>query len=153
MILTDQQVIENTHFEIDESERLVAYTNLPDGDRYAQAVSSKEAVQKNMIGWCNTVREHVSLKAQQEDQERVAKKRQRKDAPASQPEDTTVRGATTPDGGGVDSRQLVIDHFLHLQQSIDSLGEDIAQLKEQRNAMRDERDQLAPVMTAWGVTE
>jgi hypothetical protein len=152
MILTDQQVIENTHFEIDESERLIAYTNLPDGDRYAQAVSSKEAVQKNMIGWCNTVREHVSLKAQQEDQERVAKKQQRRRDPTTSGPPTTA--APTPEqGAAVDSRQLVIDHFLHLQQSIDSLGEDIAQLKEQRNAMRDERDQLAPVMTAWGVTE
>jgi vacuolar-type H+-ATPase subunit I/STV1 len=145
--LSDNTIIDNTHFEVDETERLICYTNLPDGSRYAQAVSSKEAVQKNMIGWCNTVRDHVAVKERQEEEERVAKKSRRKE----EIEDKLENIAAIPPS--VDARQLVIQHYHSLQQEIDLLSDKIKEADERRKALRDERDKLGPVMEAWGVTE
>ena len=72
--MNDQHIIENTHFEETE-EGLRCFTLLPGGDEFSQIVSSPEAVQKNMVGWCNTVREYLKLKEVQDEEERIARKR------------------------------------------------------------------------------
>jgi hypothetical protein len=146
MTMNDTHIIENTHFEVDESERLICYTILPDGSRYAQAVSSKEAVQKNMIGWCNTVREHLKLKNAQEEEERVAKKSRRKaeDAPA---EDLTPPEAPTT--SSYNPKQLVLEHYEDLKsqrvtfiQIIDKTNTDLLRVEA-------EIEELRPVIAAW----
>jgi hypothetical protein len=140
MTMNDTHIIENTHFEHDESERLICYTNLPDGSRYAQAVSSREAVQKNMIGWCNTVREHLKLKEAQEEEERVALKARNKS-------DLTIPEAPTT--SSYNPKQLVLEHYEDLKsqrvtfiQIIDKTNTDLLRVEA-------EIEELRPVIAAW----
>jgi hypothetical protein len=77
MSLSDIQVIENTHFRDEDGKKLVCFTNLPDGSMFEQVVSSREAVQKNMVGWCNTVREYMATLVAQHEAECRAKKDRR----------------------------------------------------------------------------
>lgn len=144
MSLSDKTIIDNTHFR-EKDGKLYCYTLLPNEDKFEQAVTSAEAVQKNMIGWCNTVREYVSVKEQQREDAILKAKRSRElDEPVPA---KTVPAATKPEN--LDARRLVMDHFDNLQQSIDQLGEEIEKMKAQRNAMRDERDKLQPIITVW----
>lgn len=136
MSLTDQQIIDNTYFEVDDSERLICYTVLPGEDRFAQAVSSEESVRKNMIGWCNTVREYVNVQEQRQEEERIAKKARRGlERPPERPK--------------MDAKGEVLGYFDGLQARIDELGEEISKLQAERKQLRDERDQLQPIVTVW----
>ena len=137
MVVNDQTIIDNTHFR-DEDGKLVCYTNLPGGEQFAQAVSSQESVQKNMIGWCNTVRDYLKQLEVQAEEERLAAKAKRV------PEEETI--AATPI---TDARQAVMQHYDSIQAQIDQLGEEIAEKKEQRNALRKERDDLHPIIVVW----
>lgn len=154
-MLNDQNIIDNTHFK-EEDGKLVCYTNLPNGDRFQQAVSSQEAVQKNMIGWCNTVRDYLRMKEQQQEEERVALKKRRKSTPSTE---TPESASPTPSGSGTgrptvdapsDPKELVILYYQDLQNEIDALGVEIEEKKERRNELREERDKLRPVMDVWG---
>lgn len=140
--LNDQTIIDNTHFTEMEG-KLVCYTNLPGGERFAEKVSSKEQVQKNMIGWCNTVREYVR-------QQERSKAKPKTDAPAPSqtlPEtpDTSARSAIEP----LDAKQLVIEHYENLREARVNLIQLIDEHKGDLLAVEKEIDELHPVIKAW----
>ena len=139
MTMNDTHIIDNTHFETRE-DTLYCYTLLPDGDRFEEAVPSKEVVQKNMIGWCNTVREYVKQKRQAAEEEAIARKKRGPitEAPATQPKKV--------DG---DPKAAVLLWYEGVQSRIDELGEQIEALQQERNELRDERDKMAPVIRVW----
>lgn len=147
--MNDQLIIENTHFEVDETERLICYTNLPDGTRFAQAVSSKEAVQKNMIGWCNTVREHILVKEANEEAEKMAAKKRRvtENAPTVEDRDSTVEARLPAESKN--PRVAVLAWYDDTQAEIDALSKLIVDAKHERDRLRDERDKITPVIKAW----
>ena len=142
-MVNDQTLIDNTHFK-EEDGKLICYTVLPDGLIFEQEVSNKEAVQKNMIGWCNTVREYISVLAQQKEEERLAKKERRKSGV-----DASVSGAEEkiPEPEGI--QDSILQWYDNTQAEIDSLSEQIKQLKERRTTLRDERDKITPIIRAW----
>lgn len=142
MSLSDKTIIDNTHFR-EEDGQLYCYTVLPNDDKFEQGVSSAEAVQKNMIGWCNTVREYMKVKEDQREEKILQARRDRELASP-----VTAPPVPAP-SEKVDPRRLVLDHYDHLQESIDELGEQIEVMKQQRNDMRDERDKLKPIITVW----
>jgi hypothetical protein len=139
--MNDQTIISNTHFETD-GDRLICYTVLPDGDRFEQQVSSQEAVQKNMIGWCNTVREFMKAKETALEEERIAAKRRKKDEESS----STEIGTTVPQGN---AKEAVIAWYENTQARIDELSDTIKLLLDERDALRDERDKIRPIIEAW----
>ena len=128
MSLTDQQIIDNTHFR-EEDGKLICYTALPGGGKFEQAVSSKESVTKNMISWCDTVREYE--KALENEKEAT-----RRPERPSEPRKMDMKG-------------MVLGHFDSLQEQIDDLGKKIEDLKTQRTELRNERDELKPIITVW----
>jgi hypothetical protein len=147
-ILNDQTIIDNTHFEVDEKERLICYTVLPDGGRFAQAVSNKEAVQKNMIGWCNTVREFLRRKEKVEEEERLAKK-ERRQAEESPPQTTPLVTPVHTPGTGENAKELVLAHWEHLKDTRRNLRELIEENTAALEAVDKEMDELSPVIKAW----
>jgi len=139
--LGDQTIIDNTHFEHNDEGKLVCYTNLPDGTRYAQAVSSMEAVQKNMIGWCNTVRDYLKMMEDIEEQEREAK-RKKKDSPLPAP-------TAEPRSDTIDPKALVLEHYENLRSSRIHIEETITELEDQLELVEEELNELSPVIKAW----
>ena len=143
-MINDQVIIDNTHFRL-EDDALICYTNLPDGSRFEQVVSSQEAVQKNMIGWCNTVREYIAALAAEKEEERVSAKRVRQKSPAPEATpDTPVAESSTED-----PRAAVLEWYTTTQTRIDELSEQIAECKLERTGLRNERDRIKPVIDAW----
>jgi hypothetical protein len=153
-MINDQVIIDNTHFELDESQRLICFTLLPDGTRYAQAVSSKEAVQKNMIGWCNTVREFIKVQEDSREHEKVEAKLRRK---AQEPDPNSDVGEVAekpvipnPTTVGEDDPKVgVLAWYEAVQERIDYLSKEIDSMKDERKSLRDERDRIKPVIDAW----
>ena len=146
MILSDTEIIDNTHFEdvsIDGCEagaKLLCYTVLPNGERFQEVVPDRETVQKNMIGWCNTVREYVSRMEQETLDQQVAAKKVRQSGSEAVSEDIPP---------SEDPKVAVIEWFATVQAKIDELGEIIESATVKRNKLRDERDRIEPIIKAW----
>lgn len=155
-MLNDQVIIENTHFR-EEGDALYCYTLLPGDDKFEQKVTSADAVRKNMIGWCNTVRDYIAVKEAQAEEERAAKKQRRKagleDAQTAEESSQTASTFDPLDAlktyGASASRTLILQHYDWLQERIDELGAQIDELKKERDEHRDERDKLGPIITVW----
>jgi hypothetical protein len=158
-MMNDQSIIDNTHFKEVEG-KLICYTNLPGEDKFAQEVSSKEAVQKNMIGWCNTVREYMNVKEREAEREREAAKARRQaeqaELAAFPPEDAAVSPEPQPStpsvtsvAGGGDPREAVLTWYEDTQAKIDDLSQIIHDAREERKHLRDERDRIKPIIDAW----
>lgn len=147
--LSDTLIIDNTHFEVDETERLICYTNLPDGTRFAQAVSSKEAVQKNMIGWCNTVREFLRAKERDEEDEKIAARIRRQAESPLEDAGTVATPTTTASVTPSDPKEAVLAWYEDTQAQIDDLSETIHNAMDRRDRLRDERDRIKPIIDAW----
>ena len=142
--LSDTQIIDNTHFEELEDGSVECYTVLPGGDEFRETVPSREIVAKNMIGWCNTVREYLKQQEEGQEAEKLAKKERRKatGAPESPSKPVSVDMLADP-------KLAVIDWYISVQGEIDDLGEVIREAKERRNKLRDERDKIEPIVKAW----
>lgn len=146
--LSDTQIIDNTHFQENDDGTVECYTVLPGEDEFREKVPSREVVAKNMIGWCNTVREYLRQKEEGDVEERVAKKERRKSGAPSGPAPEPVSEARLSD-----PKLAVIDWYISVQAEIDELGEVIKEAKEKRNKLRDERDKIEPIVTAWKGSE
>lgn len=149
-MLTDQQVIDNTHF-FTQADRLFCKTNLPGGESFQQAVSSEEAVRKNMIGWCNTVREFAASMEAAKAEDSAAQRAARKGeaavvAPYPMPDPTRPDTIKNP-------KVAILEWYEYNQNKIDELGEKIASMQEERNLLRDERDKVEPIIKAWKGSE
>ncbi len=149
-MMNDQSIIDNTHFKEVEG-KLICYTNLPGDDKFAQEVSSKEAVQKNMIGWCNTVREYLNVKEREAEREREAAKARRVAekgtvTPATSAPNT-VSVETVPTSA--DPKEAVMAWYEETQEKIDDLSQIIHDAQEERKHLRDERDRIKPIIDAW----
>lgn len=146
MILSDTEIIDNTHFEdvsIDGCEagaKLLCYTVLPNGERFQEVVPDRETVQKNMIGWCNTVREYVSRMEQETLDQQVAAKKVRQSGSEAVSEDIPP---------SEDPKLAIIAWFEATQAEITELGEKIMADRELRDKLRDERDRIEPIIKAW----
>jgi hypothetical protein len=153
-MMNDQSIIDNTHFKEVEG-KLICYTNLPGEDKFAQEVSSKEAVQKNMIGWCNTVREYMNVKEREAEREREAAKARRQAEQAElavfPPEDagTVATPTTTASVTPSDPKESVLSWYEDTQAKIDDLSQIIHDAQEERKHLRDERDRIKPIIDAW----
>jgi len=147
MSLTDTEIIDNTHFQ-ESGDRLECYTVLPGGDEFREAVPDRESVSKNMIAWCNTVREYISVKEQRAEEERVAAKARRKGGnppeTRSEPAEATITS---------DPKEAVLEWYRTVQEQIDALGESIKRDTEERNSLRDQRDRVEPIIKAWKGSE
>jgi hypothetical protein len=150
-MMNDTQIVDNTHFDFDDNERLICYTLLPDGDRFAQAVSSKEAVQKNMIGWCNTVREYLVAKESELENERQAAKRRRlaEDAIIREPTPSTQKDTSDDGGGSYNPKQLVLEHYDDLKSQRVTFIQIIDKTQGDLRRVEAEIEELRPVIAAW----
>ena len=150
MILSDTEIIDNTHFEdvsIDgkgTDSKLLCYTVLPNGERFQEVVPDRETVTKNMIGWCNTVRAYVQAKEDDDLAERVAKKERRQPGIAEEQPPPLGTGHL-----GQDPKIAVIEWYEQTQNEIDRLGERIQADRERRDILRNERDRVEPIIKAW----
>jgi hypothetical protein len=144
-MLTDQQIIDNTHF-FTQADRLFCKTNLPGGESFQQAVSSEEAVLKNMIGWCNTVREFAAAKEAAKNEASMEARKARKSVEAvveaPYPKPSPAPSTDNP-------KDLILEWYNTTQLEIDDLGKVIADATARRNELRDERDKVEPVIRAW----
>jgi hypothetical protein len=144
MIVTDQQIIGNTHFR-EEDGKLICYTMLPGDEKFEEVVPDRKTVQKNMIGWCNTIHEYLRRKEVADEEERLARKARRKSGIS---EDAVVEKV-----GPQDPKAAVIEWYHTTQDKIDELGRIIEEATEQRNKLRDERDRVEPIIKAWKGSE
>lgn len=162
-MLNDQTIIDNTNFRTDDDGKLYCYTNLPGGDKFEQKVSSKEAVQKNMIGWCRTVRDYLSIKEQRAEEERLARKRRKQSmgdgvTSSTTGSDPVSEGAnpSPPAKEPVKSfngsiKDMMIEYYHQMQDHRDQLKVDIAKMQEELDKAEEELQQVRPVMKAWNV--
>jgi len=135
-ILSDTQIIDNTHFHDRDDGKVECFTALPGGEEFREVVPEREAVTKNMIAWCNTVREYLKV---QEESKGVARGEERK----ARQEPLSASDGTS------DPKVAVLEWFSTVQSKIDHLGEQIDLYTLERNALRDERDRIEPIIKAW----
>lgn len=142
-MLNDQQIINNTKITENDDGTVTMTAVLPDGDKYIQKAKNSESARKHIIQWCEAVRAYMNSKEEE---------RQRKieDAVARRKAGITTEVAPTPPK--VDNSnpvEAVMVWYANAQQRIDELGEQIKQLTDERNKLRNERDKIAPVVKVW----
>lgn len=142
MSLSDKQIIDNTHIVPEDDGTVTMQCPLPGGHVYKVKAENAESAKKNVLKFCNAVRDYQAYLERSEEEERLAKKSRRKEGIESPKEEAPV---VQP--GGV--KASVLTYFDSLQVQIDELGEKIKADTEKRNALRDERDELEPIIKAW----
>ena len=139
-ILSDTQIIDNTHFYETPEGKIECFTMLPGDEEFREVVPDKEAVTKNMIAWCNTVREYLKMQEESKGVAKVEPQKARQE-PLSASEETS------------DPKLAVLAWFEKTQNEIDALGERIQTDRERRDTLRDERDRVEPIIKAWKGSE
>ena len=147
-MLNDQTIIDNTHFR-EEGGKLLCYTNLPDGDKFEQAVSNQEAVQKNMIGWCNTVRQYIEVKQEAREEEQARKKLRRKQGMDTPAEPETPPQTPSEAVESTNPKELVLRYWGELQDEKLALEDQLECIEARLEEIEEERDELGPVIRAW----
>lgn len=147
-VLNDHQIIDNTSI-VTEDGAVIMRCPLPDGDVYETKAQTEESARKHIKQFCEAVRAYQKEKERARHDELMAAKARRQLDPGYQERQAISEGTTQPRKVEGDPKVGVLHWYDTVQERIDELGKLIEQYTQERNELRDQRDEFAPLVAKW----